>query len=155
MAVVGSPQLATKHHTAACPLSPRIPSSPSRMGEKILRAKVRKLMGWVEDSEVKERGRNKWCKDSHFPPPTRWLMPSWFPSNGYLLQTPSPQLLLKRRRLYGTEYPFAHLVSAVLCPLPASGPCLACLLRGRVGEEKKALALCGYCSAPAKAVVCY
>lgn len=70
--------MVAKHHMAARSL----PTPPGVMGERIGKAKARKLMDRDKDNLTSERKKGKKQVMQNQSLATRRLMPSWSPSNG-------------------------------------------------------------------------
>ena len=147
------------------------------MGDRNRRLKVRKPVGWDKDgsigkAEAVHTSKAKWGIRSLLPTSRQVFShlqesraPSWV--NGDLggqmpsLQTSplppsSPSFILLSIVLYGTEYPFGQLGSAVPAVPPPSSLSSPSLLTGGVGwEAEKALTLCKHGSAVTKTSPCY
>ena len=135
MAVVGSPQPAAKHRVAACPLSSRLPFFPSRLEERVWRAKMRKFMGWDEDS-ISERKRKKKVMQRQAVATSRKLPDAQpVPSHGYPPAEPAPLSFCCCACSWGYMARNIPLLSSGqlswLCPLPATCPPLAYVLEGQ------------------------
>lgn len=100
--VVGWLQPAAEH---CCLLSPL---SHSGTGERIGRAKARKLMVWDYDSIIGEEKQQQQNKDNNSSPPTRKPMPSQAPSNSHL-----------RSQKNKSHFPLLRLFAEYGCPVSA------------------------------------
>lgn len=121
-------------------------------GERIERAKVRKLMGQntlLICEEKKKSEISKWYKGNRSLPPTSRMMACQSPSNGYLPRNILPSVAVAEHEVTwnGIIYPLVSSAQvSQMCPLPASCPHPTFSLCDM---------LCKLCSAIAKTLVCY
>lgn len=122
-------------------------------GERIERAKVRKLMGQntllICGKKKKKSEISKWYKGKCSLPPTSRTMASQSPSNGYLPRNILPSVAVAEHEVTwnGMIYPLVSSAQvSQMCPLSASCPYPTFSLRDM---------LCKLCSAIAKTLVYY
>ena len=151
-------------------------SPPSRMGERIGRVKVRKLMSWQKDSHAWKQShtfKERKIRDSSST--SNWqagVLPSpgkegSLTCNGYLgrqtssLRMPPPSFFFCLLHMLSMMSYVRNilLVSwgqlSQLCPRPNFLRILSLLFGGVMWETEQALNLCKYCSTTKKTSLCY